>query len=320
MQQSLSFFEPPELPLKLHLAGRLRHLASAHNIFLGASSWKYAGWLDRIYTPERYSTNGRFSRKRFEEDCLLEYAEVFPIVSGDFAFYQFPNAALWHKLFAKVPPPFQFAFKVPEEITLPVFPNHYRYGPRSGQLNPLFLSAETLQAEFLNLLNPYAERVSVLIFEFAAAAGKAFAHSSDFARALSPFFAALPRTFRYAVEIRDARLLETPYLHALRENNVAHLFNSWTDMPSVHDQMSSSDAFTSNFAVARALLRPGRKYEESVQLFSPYDQVREPNREVRQALRELLLRARRRAEPLFIFVNNRLEGFAPGTISALLED
>ena len=56
-----------------------------------------------------------------------------------------------------------------------------------------------------------------------------------------------------------------------------------------------------------------------MRMFSPYRGVKEPNAEVRAALRDLLVRAKKRAEPTFIFVNNRLEGFAPGTIAAIIE-
>ena len=62
--------------------------------------------------------------------------------------------------------------------------------------------------------------------------------------------------------------------------------------------MKVGEAFTANFTVARALLRPGRGYEKSVRMFSTYREVKEPNAEVRAALRELLLRAKKRAEPI----------------------
>jgi hypothetical protein len=71
-------------------AGRLSALAD-QKIFIGASSWKYLGWLDQIYSRDRYTSRGRFAKKRFEPECLAEYAEVFSTVCGDFAFYQFPS-------------------------------------------------------------------------------------------------------------------------------------------------------------------------------------------------------------------------------------
>jgi hypothetical protein len=57
-----------------------------------------------------------------------------------------------------------------------------------------------------------------------------------------------------------------------------------------------------------------------VNLFSPYREVQEPNQEVRNALRNLLIRSKHRAEETYIFVNNRLEGNAPGTIEAVVAD
>ena len=288
-------------------------------LWLGSSSWKYEGWLGSIYTRERYAVRGRFSVKCFERECLSEYAEVFPIVSGDFAFYQFPSPDFWRALFTQVPAPFQFAFKAPEDITAPAFPDHPRYGARAGRLNVRFLNAELFETEFLRLLLPYAERVSLLMFEFPASTAKAFARPMDFAEALKKFFTTVPRPFRYAVEIRSPALWEAEYFRALRECGVAHIFNSWTDMPPIAEQAKGEEAFTASFTVVRALMRPGRTHQESLQRFEPFSEIKEPNEEVRRAIRELLRRAKARTEPIFVFVNNRLEGFTPGTVEAILD-
>src|SRR3954447_26417932 len=115
------------------------------NIYIGTSSWKYEGWFDQIYTRERYQTRGRFSNKRFEQECLAEYAKVFPIVCGDFSFYQFPTPEFWQKMFTVAPRSLQFALKVPEEITVNVWPRHARYGPRAGMRNEAFLNADSFR-------------------------------------------------------------------------------------------------------------------------------------------------------------------------------
>jgi hypothetical protein len=83
--------------------------------------------------------------------------------------------------------------------------------------------------------------------------------------------------------------------------------------------MRIRDVFTADFTVARALLKMGRDYETAVKTFAPYQSVREPNHEVREALRNLLIRSKQRSEPAYIFVNNRLEGNAPGTIEAVVD-
>jgi hypothetical protein len=76
---------------------------------------------------------------------------------------------------------------------------------------------------------------------------------------------------------------------------------------------------TADFIAARFLLRPGRSYEQAVQAFQPYREIKEPDLEAREGLLQLLkperfAGARRR----YIYVNNRLEGSAPMTIAAAL--
>ncbi len=164
---TLPLFDPPSDFDRRALASRLRTLAQ-EGIWIGTSSWKYEGWLGQIYTRERYSTRGRFSQKKFEAECLAEYAETFPIVCGDFSFYQFPTPQYWQRLFGSAPERLRFALKVPEEVTAEVFPKHARYGPRAGTRNESYLNADALAAMFLEPLRPYGSRVAVLIFEFGA--------------------------------------------------------------------------------------------------------------------------------------------------------
>ena len=166
-------FDEPNTFDREGLAAKLRALAR-QRIYIGGSSWKYEGWVGQIYSRERYMVRGRFSRKAFEADCLREYAETFPIVCGDFAFYQFPTDEFWRRLFTQTPHGFQFAFKVPEQITCRIFPAHERYGAHAGKENPDFLSARLFYEMFARPLLPYRERVAVLIFEFGMFSRRAF--------------------------------------------------------------------------------------------------------------------------------------------------
>ena len=296
------------------LAGRLRSLASDH-ISIGTSSWKYEGWLDQIYTRDRYLARGKFSKKRFEAECLAEYAETFPIVCGDFSFYQFPTPEFWARLFGSAPGALKFALKAPEEVTCEIFPKHARYGPRAGSRNEAYLNADALAALFLEPLAPYASRISTLIFEF----GTRKTGPIEFIYRLDAFLARLPGTFRYAVEVRNREYLAPHYFEALRSHRVAHVFNSWTRMPPLQEQMAIRDAFTTDFTVTRALLRPGRAYEDAVRMFTPYDRIQDENPEARDALRKLIRRMREERRAAYIFVNNRLEGNAPETILAVAD-
>lgn len=316
--ETLPLFEEPTDFDREGLRAKLASLAS-QNIYIGTSSWKYAGWLGQIYSRNRYLTRGRFSEKRFQAECLNEYAATFPIVCGDFSFYQFPSESYWKRLFESAPASLKYAFKAPEEITVNLFPTHPRYGTRAGQNNSSFLDALLFQNAFLDLLEPYQERVAALIFEFGSFPKQIYRSATEFLERLDPFLASLPPQFRYAVEIRNPEFLGPEYFDCLRGRGVAHVFNAWTRMPAIGEQAAFPDAYTADFTVARALLRHGRPYEQAVAMFTPYQQIQDPNPETRQALRELISRARERHQPSYIFVNNRLEGNAPQTIEAILD-
>ncbi|MBI1895640.1 MAG: DUF72 domain-containing protein [Acidobacteria bacterium] len=319
MPPSLPLFEEPSDFDREDLAGKLHELAD-RDIYIGCSSWKYEGWLGQVYTPERYLVRGRFSRRKFEQECIAEYAETFPIVCGDFSFYQFPPPEFWKKLFDLAPPRLRFAFKTPEEITAKVFPTHPRYGDRAGRPNPTFLSAEMLDASFLEPLRPYRERIAVLIVEFGTFSKKSYPEPAQFFAELDDFLRRLPRDFRWSVEVRNHEYLQPAYFEVLRRHAVAHVCNAWTRMPPLAVQIRMPETFTANYVVARALLRAGRTYEEAVRRFQPYDRVQDEHPKTRDALRQLIGRARTRREPAYLFVNNRLEGNAPVTIQAVVEE
>lgn len=319
MSQPSLFGDDPLRFDRAGLAARLQRLA-AQNVFIGTSSWKYEGWLDQIYTRDRYYTRGGFSRKRFEETCIQEYAEVFPIVCGDFSFYQFPSDAYWQKLFTTAPPHLQFAFKVPEEITVRQWPGHARYGPRAGSDNESFLNPKIFEAGFASPLAQYRHRVAVLIFEFGNFPRAAYETVDDFLKDLDPFLAQLPPGYRYSVEIRNAEFLGPDYLACLRQHNVAHVFNAWSRMPELRAQLNYPDIFTADFNVTRALLGRGRMYEQAVAQFSPYQTVQDENPEARAALKEIVGQGLKTRKPTFLFVNNRLEGNAPMTIEGVVSE
>jgi len=316
---TLPLFEDPPPELAAALAPRLEALA-AEGVYLGGSSWKYPGWLGQIYTPEKYFTRGRFSQKKFESECLEEYAKTFPIVCGDFSFYQFPSDAFWQRLFASAPPTLLYGFKVPEDITVKRFPVHERYGAKAGLGNDCFLHAELFAENFWRPLEAYRARVATLIFEFGAFSREAFAGEAPFVEQLERFLGALPKGPRYAVEIRNPEFLADDYFACLKKHNVAHVFNAWTRMPELGVQMAIGDAFSADFTVVRALLRRGRAYEDAVKAFAPYEKVRDANPAGRVAIRGLIAGARQARQPAFVFVNNRFEGNAPQTIDGILED
>ena len=302
------------------LARETSLLARESNLYLGTSSWKYEGWLGQIYDEQRYVTRGKLSTRRFETECLEEYAEVFPSVCVDAGYYRFPSEKYLANLGAQVPEGFRLCYKVTDEITVKKFPKLERFGDRAGTDNEHFLNAKLFIDAFLGPLSPHRKKTGVLIFEFSAFYPIHFARLRDFIAALDEFLGQLPADWQYGVEVRNAKLLRPEYFDVLRAHNVSHVFNSWTRMPPVEEQMAMPGAFTADFFAARFLLRPGRAYEQAVKEFQPYTETKEKNMEARAALRSLIQHSvtRPTARPSYTFVNNRLEGNSPNTIAAAL--
>ena len=125
------------------------------------------------------------------------------------------------------------------------------------------------------------------------------------------------RAGQYAVEVRNEEFLTPMYFAVLREHGVAHVFSSWTRMPAIGHQLDLPGSLTAPFIVARALLRPGRTYNEAVDAFSPYDRILDPSPELRADLVRLIETAVNTRIPAYLLVNNRAEGSAPLTIAEL---
>jgi uncharacterized protein YecE (DUF72 family) len=300
---------------------RARDVA-ARGVYLGTSSWKYEGWLGQLYNPARYEYRGKFARTRFQRGCLAEYAEVFKTVCVDAAYYDFPRRAYLDNLAAQVPDDFYFGFKVTDAITLKRFPNLPRFGTRAGQSNPDFLSADKFIHAFIEPCETIRRQVGILIFEFSRFWPADYQHGRQFIADLDTFLGNLPGDWPYGVELRNHAWLQPEYFDCLNRHRVAHVFNSWEAMPSVGDQLAIPNSRTnSTLVAARFLLTPGRKYEDAVKAFEPYDRIREVNPEVRAAGTVLVREGQQIPNrKTFIFVNNRLEGNALDTIAAIGSD
>src|SRR5467141_3635757 len=163
----------------------------------------------------------------------------------------------------------------------------------------------------------FTDHAGCFVFEFQPMRGKDLPDPARWVDDLDGFLRQLPRDVRYAVELRNRELLTDAHGAVLGRHGVAHVFNSWTEMPTLGEQLELPWTFPAPFTVARALLRPGRRYADAVKLFEPYDRIRDPQPELRQDLLRLVAEALRRRIEALILANNRLEGNAPGTIRAL---
>jgi uncharacterized protein YecE (DUF72 family) len=280
------------------------------NVRFGASSWNYPGWRGLVYHRD-YEGTGASSR------MLAEYSRfpLFRTVGIDSSFYAPPDEQVLRSYAEHLPPGFPCVSKVWNQITVQTFSKAHDKS-RGGKVNPDFLSPEVfLEAVYEPYSRYFEGHAGPFVFEFQSIAQRSGITPQRFADRLDAFFAALPVEGMYAVELRNEEFLTPMYFAVLREHGVAHVLSSWTRMPPIGDQLDLPGALSAPFIVARALLRPGRTYDEAVDAFAPYDRIREPNPKLRRDLVRLIETAVRMRIPAYLLVNNRAEGSAPLTVA-----
>jgi uncharacterized protein YecE (DUF72 family) len=282
------------------------------SVRFGGSSWNYPGWRGLVYHRD-YEGKGASAR------MLEEYAAfpLFRTVGIDSSFYAPPTDEVLRGWAERLPPGFPCVSKVWNQITVQTF-SKPQNPSRAGRRNPDFLNPEVfLEAVYQPYQRYFADHTGPFVFEFQAIGRGSGVGPSRFADRLDRFFTELPREGSYAVEVRNEEFLTPMYFAVLREHGVAHVFNSWTRMPAIGDQLDLPGSISAQFIVARALLRRGRTYDEAVDALAPYDRIQDPNPELRRDLVRLIDTAVHARIPAYLLVNNRAEGSSPLTVAEI---
>jgi uncharacterized protein YecE (DUF72 family) len=251
---------------------------------------------------------------------LEEYARfpLFRTVGIDSSFYAPPTEDTLAAYSSYLPRGFPCVSKVWNQLTIHTF-TAAQDKARAGQPNPDFLNPDVfLEAVYQPYHRYFADHTGPLVFEFTTMSRGSGMTPERFAERLDEFFSAVPRDMMYGVEIRNEDFLTPMYFAVLREHGVAHVFNSWTRMPPIGHQLDLPGSVSATFLVARALLRPGRTYDEAVDAFSPYDRIQDPAPHLRRDLVRLIETAVHARIPAYLLVNNRAEGSAPLTVAEVL--
>ncbi len=302
---------------KTHEIRTLRDMPLSPLIRFGTSTWTYEGWQGQIYTR-------KYTKTAFTRECLGEFCQylyrgqpLFRTVGNDATFYRPPSANQLTRYLTQIPEDFQMCFKVWEELTIPTYAKHARYGSRAGQVNPNFLNADA----FTKLvLQPYRDaqfgpNTGPFLFEFQRHGMPA----KEFIGKLDDFFDSVSAEFRYAVEIRNAGLLGPRYHDMLRAHGVAHVYNHWSYMPPLAEQHQRMKTMTAPFTVIRLLTPLKMTYEAAKKRAEPYDKIVGELPEMRKDTVSLIQEATAENRSTYVLVNNRAEGNAPLTIQALID-
>jgi len=125
--------------------------------------------------------------------------------------------------------------------------------------------------------------------------------------------------------VRNRNLFHPDYLAMLRRHGAAHVYNHWTHMPPVTEQLAACPPDSQPFLAARFLLPPERPLAWVREHFTPYSRIHEIDPQARQAALALLQSAKGRSSgdrphpSAYLYFGNDLEGCALHTIADLLE-
>lgn len=286
-------------------------------LYLGTSTWAFPGWKGLVY-KEAYR-----SEKDFTARSLGEYAKIpwFRTACIDSFFYAPPKPETLAAYASLVPESFKWVSKVWERITIGVYPKHPRYGASAGGENPDFLSVDLFKDKVLRAYDQTGvmERTGPFVFQFAPFSRRAMPYEV-FVERLAEFLRQLPTGIRYAVEVRNPEIVTGEYFQALNEVRATHCFNHWNTMIPLHQQMrlaADAGGLTADFFVARLLTPLGTSYQNAEERFAPYDQVRQPNAQMRSDVVKLLRRAVSIRKQAFVTANNKAEGNSPLTMISI---
>jgi hypothetical protein len=213
--------------------------------------------------------------------------------------------------------------KVWSELTTWVYPNHPRWGERAGQLNPSFLHPERVCRDVLEAYDgKLAPFTGPFVFEIVPLPRVTTEFARELPRQLDALLRVLPTRFRYAIELRNAELLTPAYFECLHRHGAGHVFNFWSRMPPLGEQLLLAKATLGRAAlgpevVVRVMLPPGTGYEAQSERFAPFSRIADVQSNMRAETLELMLEAVAAGVPLTVLVNNKAEGCAPDTVRAL---
>jgi uncharacterized protein YecE (DUF72 family) len=139
--------------------------------YLGCPGWGLKSWVGRLFPAGTRAT-----------EFLERYAEVFNTVEGNTTFYALPAAETVARWRDQVPDDFRFCFKFPREIS------H----------DKLLIDCGAEVAIFLNRVAPLGDKLGTLFLQLPPRFD-----GSQLPR-LRAFLERLPRSLRYAVELRHA--------------------------------------------------------------------------------------------------------------------
>jgi len=275
-----------------------------HGIHFSLSPWCSPSWIGLLYSRISRSA-GEFAR-----NALKEYAQCFSTGSFELGPYHLPAASALLQAKSQVPPGFGFAVAVTHDLTMYRFPYGHPEAAKRGTLNRSFLDAGVMCDTIVPALQALEPRIRVVVVRI----GRIYA-TEEYAfpallRRLDEFLAALPGTYRYAVELSDPRYLLPEYFACLRGHRVAHVLCHRMSMPLL-EQIQRPDVLTSDIVVVRT--------DDDPWEFPSRDRKGGTDAELHLGILETVRRCVDEKKTLSVNLSDQPEGGAPLSLLSLME-
>ena len=164
-------------------------------LHVGTMGWSYGFWKGNFYPEDLVS-----------KEFLAYYAKHFGTVEVDSTFYRIPRRQSVLDWKEQTPEGFVFSLKFPQVIT------HVK----------MLKDCEEETSVFLERVALLEEKLGVLLLQFP------YNFGTEQVPLLRDFLQTLPKTHRYAVEVRNRKLLNHDFYSVLRDHNVVL---AWADSP-----------------------------------------------------------------------------------------
>jgi uncharacterized protein YecE (DUF72 family) len=179
------------------------------NVHVGTMGWSYGFWVGNFYPRGLRSS-----------EFLVEYSKHFETVEVNNTFYRVPSENTLFRWREQTPKGFLFSAKFPQVIT------HRK----------MLKDCEPETQFFIERITVLQEKVGPLLLQFPPAFGP------EEATLLGDFLKRLPKKYRYAVEVRNKKLLDDKLFSLLKENGAALAINPL---------MPETEHITTDFAYIR---------------------------------------------------------------------
>ena len=256
-------------------------MSTSPHIRVGCQSWGYDDWITKPGGEPVFYPRGTKS-----SEMLEFYSTAFDTIEVDSTAYGPPTISTITGWYEKSTPEFKFSLKVPRLIT-----HELSLGPASYQAFDEFVE----RAEMLR------EKLAAILIQLPAV----FESTKENAQAVRAFVERLPSHLRFALEFRHPGWFIDWTFEELEKNNVALALveGKWVDRGLMFQAVPKQHV---KLAYVRFM---------GIRDLQVFDRVQRPQDEVLELWAQQI--AGLKADEVWIYTDNYLEGFAPATANKI---